>query len=1038
MSIRIVSRLALHLACGGLLAAGPLAVDAAWAQSAPAVFEGAGMIELVPPSGLVGDGATAADLYVVALNAAGQPILGLKGKPTTTGGTATDLVEIGGGVYRFSFTPPMVDGARAVSITLKGKLPSKEAFTKGWNVNVTPARSRQLTLAANPGTLTLGQDKTASLAFNLAGGDRQALNGVDLRINASSGSVENLTHLGGGQFTSLYNVPSVNYPHVALVTVVDRRDPTRTFGALAVPLVGKADYPVTVAPNAKVIMKVAGRDFGPVAADAMGRAKVPIVVPPGVQTASRVQIAGDGKITEETIDLRIPEAKRIALFPAAAAIPSDARLQVPLRAVVVTPEGKPDENAQVVFAATAGAVGAARHEGGGIYVATYTPPAGNASTQATVTVNLADRPAIQADSIAIDLIPTRATKLTLAAEPVKLPAGADGFKIFAKVLGPDGSGLGGRDVQFAASGARLKGDVKDLRNGDYQAVFNTVGTAAVDLTASVATAPTGNPLARVLLLPARDRLPADGVTNALLTVATVDEFGYPVPNVQVALRLGQGDGAVPASATTNANGLAQVYYTAGRKNGMITVEATAGDVAAATALVQAPETLALPTLPTSGAKAVAQLTQEWAGSLSAMRIEREGATGAAAPPPIMASAPVGGTVPAKAALLSEPATASAGGSVLLKIQLSDEGGRGVGGQKLEFLTSQGSVGAVTDLGGGAYQATYTVPAGASGEVKISVATVDGAVSSFMRLPIGGAEAAWGTNPFGTQPAAEPAPQPVAQPVAASPAPAQPAQPAPQPAAVTPAPAPGTTVTVKKTPSGDFPWLYVDGGYQVGSYTYDQLVLTQQTVLFPSPIGVTAAAQGLGVDARVWVPGLPYVGADVSLGMVRYGLDPAPLCEKLGRPCAETGTVSDWVTEVDVLAAGRYPLALGGGGTRLSLGAVAGISNSDIQIYKNMGNEIELEQLAITSLAAGPELGLELSDPGIFLRASLVEHWAGASTPWNTRVKAEAGWAFVDHVYASVAFNTGWRDIQVTNTAEKPVGEVSDRMLGGQFALGFQY
>lgn len=1037
MSLRLVSRLALQLAAGGLLLAGPLAIDSAWAQSGAAVFEGTGLLELLPPSGLVGDGATAVDVYVLALAADGKPIAGLKGRPAPSGGTAGDLVEVGGGIYRFAYTPPKVDGKQIVTVSLKGKLPSKEAFSKTWQFAVAPARSHQLSLAANPGNLTLGQDKTASFAFNLAGGDRQALGGVDLKINSSSGTVENLTHLGGGQFTALYNTPNVNYPHVALVTVVDRRDPSHTFGAMAVPLVGKADYPVNVAPNSKVILKVGGRDFGPVAADANGRAKVPIVVPPGAQTATRVQIAPDGKITEETLDLRIPEARRVAMFPSAGAIPADGRLQVPVRAVVVTPDGRPDANAQVVFSATAGTMGAAKHEGNGVYVATYTPPYGNAATQATITVNLADKPALQVDSTSVNLVPARATKLALTSEPSSLPAGADGFKIFAKVVGPDGTGLGARDVQFAASGARLKGEIKDLRNGDYQAIFTTTGTGSVELSANVATPPTGNPLARVLLLPARERVVADGTSSAMLTVATVDEFGYPVANVPVALKLLQGDGTVPASATTNDHGIAQVYYTAGRKNGFVAIEAMAGEQAAAAALVQAPAEVALPDLPVSGAKPIAALADEWAASLAGLRIERAGATGAVAPPVALASpASTGAGAPAKASLLSEPATASAGGTVDLKINLVDANGRGVGGQTLDFLTSQGSVGAVTDLGGGAYKATFTVPPGASGEVKISVATGDGAVSSFMRLPIGGAESAWGTvaaaDPFASQPkAADPfAAQPA--PAAAAAQPATPAQPVAPP--VTTAPA-VTTVTKTPASTSDRPWLRISGGWNFASYAYDQQALKQDTVLFKNPIGVSAVAHGFGVDARAWLPTFRYVGADVSVGSVRYAIDPTQLCEALGRPCADGGEVADWITDIHVLGAGRYPFEVGA--NQFWVGGLAGWSNSDIQVYKVDDSAIALDPFAVNSLAVGAEIGAEIGE-SLFFSAGLLEHLAGGTSPYNTGVNVDAGYAVAENVFVGAAFDYSKRQTLVTNDAGSPVGDLADQRIGGKLNVGFQY
>lgn len=1023
---RLVSRLAL---AGMFVGAAALTPEVAWAQAAP-VFEGGALVELVPPTGLVGDGATTADVYLLALNADGTPLTGLKGKPSASAGSASEIVEAGGGLYRFTYTPPKAESVTTVTVSFKGKLPSKEAFARSWSFPVAPPRSQKLAVATNPPQLVLGQDATASVAVNLAGGDRQNLTGVQLQVRPSTGSVDNLIPLGGGQFSALYTAPTVKYPHVALLTAVDRRDPSRAYAGIAVPLVGKADYPVTVAPNARVILKVGGRDFGPIPSDAMGRAVVPIVVPPGTKTATRVQITTDGKVTEDTIDLQIPEARRIALFPTAAAIPSDARVQVPVRAFVVTADGKPDPAAQVVFSATAGVVSAAKHEGDGVYVATYTPPNGNAATQATIAVNLADKPSLQADSLNVNLVAARPTKLTLTTEPATLPTGADGFKVFAKVSGPDGTGLGQRTVNFTANGARLKEGVKDLRNGDYQASFSTTGSGPVELSATVSSAPTGNPLARVLVLPSKERLAGDGVSSAMLTVATVDEYGYPVPNQEVTLRVTQGDGTLPASATTNADGIAQVFYTAGRKNGVVNVSAAVGDHAAAATLVQAPLTVNVPDLPVSAAKDVAALAGEWQGSLAGARLEREGVAAGVAVAPVPAALPGGPAMaPTKIGLTSEPASVSAGGTVVLKVNVQDANGKGVGGQQLDFLTSAGTVGAVTDLGGGAYQATLAVPAGAAGEVKVSAATRDGSVSAFMRVPVGGAEAAWGANPFAptsqnpfTTTAATPAPTTTPAPVATTTP-----TPAATPVGASTAPAVTTTTVITKAPpSGDRPWLRARVGYSYTGYAYDQSVLTQATVLFPSPIELNAGAQGLQVAARAWVPSLPYIGADVEVRAGRYTLDPAPLCTKLGRPCADAGAVGDWLVEAHVLAAGRYPFDVGA--SQFWIGARAGWSQSDMQAYKVVNNAIELEQLPISSLAVGPEVGAEIGE-NVFLHTYFLESLAGGTNPYNTQFGVDGGYTFGSgggmRPYVSAAYDFSVRKLGVLNSGGDQVGELQD-------------
>ncbi len=1009
------------------------------AHAQPAsVFEGTGLLEMVPATGVVGDGITQSDLYVLALDANGAPIAGLALKPAVSTGTVGALTDAGGGLYRMSYTAPKVEAKTVVTLTLKGKI-GKDAVQKTWSVTVAPPRSHQLTAAANPPRMTLGQDRTATLSFNLAGGDRQALAGVDLVFSASTGTIENITNLGGGQFSALYTAPALNYPHVAMITVADKRDPSRTFGSLAIPMWGKVDFPVTVAPNSLVMIKLGDQQFGPIQSDAQGRARVPIQVPPGAQVAELIAIGADKKSTSVPLDLKVPEAKRIALVPTAAALPGDSRVQVPIHAVVVLGDGKPDPEAQVVFTTTGGTITAAKHAGNGVYTALFRPPTGASAAQATITAALADKPAIQTAAIAVNLVSVRPAKVDLTAEPTLLPATAEGFKVYAKVTGPDGVGLGARTITFGASGARLKGDVKDLRNGDYQALFTTSGSGPVELTATVASPVTGNPMSKLLLVPSRTRLNNDGVSSSMITVVSADEFGYPVPNVAVTLKLTTGDGLLPQQATTNSEGLAQVFYTAGRKAGLVSIEAAAGDLVAAGALAQVPENLALPAVPVAGSRADAALVAEWDKALTDVHIDREGMSGAVAAPAMATSA--GAARATRAALTSDPATVSPGGTVKLLVNLADENGKGVAGQKLDFLTSAGTVGTVTDLGGGSYSASFSVPANAAGDIKVSVATQDGTASSFMRVPVGGAEAAWSTaspyttqastDPYATQPVvAPPPPTPVAPPPPVVTAPVAPPPVVKPPPAVKPA---VTTSTVTKVES-DAPWLRVRAGAAVSLYSYDQLPLTQATVLFPNELALKSASYGGHVQGRVFLPMLRYVGLEADFRGTTYSLDPVPLCAALDNECKDADLVSDTVLATRVVGIGRY--VFGSGNNEFGVGGHVGWGISDVQTFTvKGGQEIQLTQLNLNSLVLGIEGSADIGD--CFLVAAFNEHLAGGVAPFNTEASLEVGYAFLPFLYGSLSGEMSLRDIGIENRDGEKVGEISDQYYGGTLSLGVQ-
>lgn len=600
---------------------GASGVSAAMAQT-PAVFEGSSLLELLRPSDVMGDGATPVDLYLLALNPDGSPIVGMALKMTVTGGIAGEPEDKGGGLYHIAFTPSKVDAPASATVALKGKLPSKALIDRSWSFPVSVPRSRGLLLSANPKGLTLGVDKTASLAFTFSGGDPRALGSVHLATNSTVGTVTNVTNVGGGVFNALYTPPAVSVPQLALITAVDTGDPLRTYGSLAVPLVANVTQTVTSTPNSTIVLKVGGREFGPVKADSKGRAKIPVVLSPGVRSATSVTAGPTGAMTEAAFDLKIPETRRVALFPTVAGIPSDARLAIPIRAMVVTPEGAPDEMASVEFSVTAGTIGAARHEGGGVYVASYTPPDGNVPVAARLTVKLANAAAMQTETRPLNLVPVRASRVALSATPTVLPASATTLAVTALVAGPTGAPLPARTLSWSVNGAKVQG-VTDLKTGAYNAVFTPTWTGPLEIAASVVAPATGNGMTQLVVVPSARRLPADGLSSSMLTIATLDEFGYPVSGVPVDLRLELGDGSVPASATTNSAGVAEVYYTAGRKNGLTVIDVSAAGLSAGVSILQAPAEMSFPELPISAAAATRSVVEDWAAGLTALRVERE-------------------------------------------------------------------------------------------------------------------------------------------------------------------------------------------------------------------------------------------------------------------------------------------------------------------------------------------------------------------------------------------------------------------------------
>lgn len=984
----------------------------AYAQDAVFAEE---LVELLPGAAAVGDGATATTLYLLVMGKDGSPLTGFTGKASPTAGTAGKLEEVSPGLYSFDWTPPEVTEATTTAINLRGKTADKVSVNKRFDVSVTPPLASAMRIVSNPAQITLGQDASATLTLNLSGGTNQPLDGTDLIVRSSAGTVSNITHLGGGQFSALYTPPNKPYPHVAVLTFADKRNPGTIFGSFALPLVGKASFPVSSAPNSRVMLRIGDREFGPVQADATGRANVPIVVPPGFNNATLVTIVS-GQTSEETIDLQLPVTQRVELLPSSASIPADPTVAVPVRVFVAAPDGSPDSEARVTFTTTAGQVSEARHEGSGVYVTDFTPPYGNASSQVTIQVSVADDRGAQNDSMTLNLVPARPASVVLSTEPPTLASNAASVQVFAKVIGQDGIGISGRELSYAVNGARVNGGTRDLGNGDYQTRLTTEGTGAgVDLTAVVSGSATANPVSQVLVLPAQAAV--SNQASGSVSILTLDSFGYPVAGAAVTLKL-DGDGTLPTSVTTDANGFAQVYYTAGATNGLARISATVGDHAGSAGIIQVPAALAasitagLQALPLSGSAAAQATIGAWRSASPAMSVAREGASGVAAAATVETNT-VGPL--ARLVVLSEPSSAAPGGTVTLKIRATDAGGKGVGGLTLDFLTSTGTLGSVTDLGDGSYQVPLVLGSDAAGEAKVTVASEDGSVVKLVKIPVTApaAVAAWGTQtPAETTPVATTGPTETAPPEEAKPPkpPREPREP------------------------GDRPWLRMQAGVQGGLYSYQQKSLDADGPIYEKEItfggGTTAPASSVGaaVRARGFAPGLTYLGADFAYSAGQY----AVALPEFGEP------ISDWLHDFSLVGVGRYPVDVGA--TTLHAGARLGFGLDDFMLYRQTtdGEQIFLqyEPLLISALQVGGEIGAEIGD-NFFAVGTIDFGLAGGSDPYRTDMHLMLGYSFLDNFYVHAGAGGIRRATTLLNESNVTVGELQDGFTNFSGGIGYQ-
>lgn len=995
--------------------------------SAPARAQGAVLAEplvaMVPVDEVVGDGKTAATLHLVAVNTDGTPISGLTGRVTATQGDTGRLEELGPGRYRVQWTPAAVNAATAVEFTIRVKPPNGANLVQKATVQVVPSLPHSVAISSNPPQVVLGQDTTATVSINLSGGAESTLSGADLAVEASAGTVANVTPLGRGQYTLLFTAPAKPFPQLALLTVSDRRAPGQTVGALALPLYGRTAFPVTGLPDASILVRVAGREFGPVQANAEGKTTISLTVPPGVNEATVVSIKGEQRV-EQPMDLKVPPSPRLQLFPLAPVVPADGRSTTMVRVFVAQPDGNPDGAAKVTFRSSSGTFGPLRHEGGGIYAAEWTPALSSQAMTAQVEVSVEDSRGPQTDRLDVRLLPARPEVLALETVPAQLPATDGHFKVRARVTGA----APGRGLSFGIAGGEQEAAPADRGQGFIEAGFRAPGNGGVAVQGAVLADASSNPLARVLVFPSAEQLANDGRSQVVLTVLTVDEDGYPVGNAPVALSVVQGDATLAPSITTDAHGVAHTTLTAGSNRGLVAVQAASGGHTGAAGLLQVPAGVGAIDLPVSGDALSLDLRGRWEPLVEGLVVPREGAAVVAAAAsvaaPVSASRTLG-TAISTLAVAPSASKVAPGQTITLTITARDAAGSGTPGRQIQIFTNAGSATTATDKGGGTYTTELSAPASGTDVIRVTVVSPESGVSTMLEVPVGQPDPVWGIA--------------AAEAVASGP----PTDPTVRETPVLPTTQPVAESTVKVKPekapreAGEHPWLRVQAGFLGGFYSFRQVPFTERGPLYGDRIafggGETPAAGSAGLSARAkaWSPGTDLFGARLSFRSTRYAVELADF----------DAVVPDWVNELEGLVLLRYPVDAGS--ARISPALRVGGAVNDFMIYRQdtTGDSPVLDYgpLIVPSFNVGAEVDLDL-DGRFFADVGGTLGLNGGGGLYSTGVGGSLGYAFLEQLY--VYGNVDWfaRDTNVYVSSDgenQQAGELDDALSSFGGGIGFQ-
>jgi hypothetical protein len=555
-----------------------------------------GLVEILAVGEVAGD-ARSVDVALVALDTAGKPMVDLRLTSRASRGSANGWKEISPGVYAFTFTPPHLSEPMDVNVAINGRTPDKRIANSSAMLPVLTPWPDEIEVVAVPDHLVLGQRTEASV--QVTGGDAPA----SVRLAASQGRVEPVVALGGGIHRGRYVAATTPSPHVAIVGAGDGLATDNATDWVGIPVHVAKSLTVPAAADEHVVVRIGARDYGPVAGGPKG-AVVPVEVPPGVSSGTLLRVRGSS-VKEEPIDLGVTPGPQVGFLPLARQIPADRASAV--RAVAVKPDGTLDPTAVVQIAASQGAVTDGKTEGGRA-TAIWTPAAVSAPTaiKLSATVDGSAAPAVVTD---VTVVPDRPARVELSAD-----TSSGKVALTARALDAAGNGLAGRTIECDAVGAKADAPMRDAGGGSYQATFTPVVGSAVQVRCRVRTPASANPLRTVALVPGRPTIRNDGVAEMPILVASVDAFGLPVANVDVSLAVEHGGGTMPATVRTDANGLAEVSYTAGIHPTAVRVVARAGRVSGGTSFLQVPDGVTPVVIPPTGTALHTKIQAAWTAS----------------------------------------------------------------------------------------------------------------------------------------------------------------------------------------------------------------------------------------------------------------------------------------------------------------------------------------------------------------------------------------------------------------------------------------
>ncbi|TVQ88774.1 MAG: hypothetical protein EA397_16385 [Deltaproteobacteria bacterium] len=549
------------------------------------------LIDVLAVGEELGDGQTPITVHLLTLDAQGAGLDDLRARVRSRDAVSISEVEsLGEGLYRVQVVPKQVDRPSWLELRIRGRVGEQ-----GHKVDLrssVPLRAPpppRLELATSPEVLDI-TSATEATVLSWAEG-RPMPRPEHLVLRASTGELGAGSPLPDGRIASKLSHPAERAASWLLLTGRDLRSPETQPAALVVPVTTSADLRVPAPQGTDVILELPGRRYGPFESRSGVAVVRQVMLEPGVAEARVLRISERG--TEESA-FQLPRqgASGPRLVPPPASIPADPERSIPLPVLVAGPDGAPDPAAQLTWSVDRGEI-TGQVTRGDLAVGAYRPPRLPDGGLATLEVRDA-RGARDRVPLLLTGTPTRDLDLSIS-------EGAPGetIEVRARVLDGAGEVIEGREVLWHAVGARLEGATVPQADGSMVQRLRR-GEGPFEVMATALTPPSSNPASSVVILPEKGAVSADGVSSVRMMILALDAYGVPVAHARLGLTLEAGDGSLPAQVQTDARGVGEVTYTAGRNLGLVKVRAHQPGMSATANLIQLGRSPVARTLPPSG------------------------------------------------------------------------------------------------------------------------------------------------------------------------------------------------------------------------------------------------------------------------------------------------------------------------------------------------------------------------------------------------------------------------------------------------------